>query len=314
MPMRDALSLDDLNLFVFMAEEGSISGASRRFGISKAKLSRALSRLEERAGLPLFDRVAGGLRLTATGQALQPVAQRLAQTSSEAEEILRAAVGEPTGQLRVAASALSGQLLIAPVIAELHRLHRGVQVVVTVSALGPDPLSEDLDVVLRLGRPPEPYLIARKIASSPLALYASRPVAEALNRSRALEQVDAQRIVIGVPGVPADWDMHDGSGVTHTLRGAPKSVVGDPSVALGILKAGQGVSLLPEIFGKPLERRNELARVRPDLSGPEVEIFACFPPRRASVPAVRVFIDGLVAFANRGGLAQDRQPGVAEDR
>ena len=231
MPMRDALSLDDLNLFVFMAEEGSISGASRRFGISKAMFSRALARLEERAGLPLFDRVAGGLRLTATGQALEPVAQRLARTSSEAEEILRAAVGEPSGQLRVAASALSGQLLIAPVIAELHRLHPGVQVVVTVSALGPDPLSEDLDVVLRLGRPPEPYLIARKIASSPLALYASRPVAEALNRSRALEQVDAQRIVIGVPGVPADWDMHDGSGVTHTLRGAPKSVVGDPSVA-----------------------------------------------------------------------------------
>ncbi|WP_406676005.1 LysR substrate-binding domain-containing protein [Roseobacter weihaiensis] len=66
---------------------------------------------------------------------------------------------------------------------------------------------------------------------------------------------------------------------------------------MGIIKPGQGVSFLPEIFAKPLEKSGDLVRVRPDLSGPDVEIFACFPPKRASVPAVRVFIDMLVDFA-----------------
>lgn len=297
MPMQGALSLDDLNLFYFIAEERGISGSSRRFGVSKAKLSRALTRLEERAGTPLFDRVTGGLRLTAAGQLLEPIARQLTQTSSDAEEVLRSATGEPSGTLRIAASALSGQLLIGPVVADMHHRYPGVAVSVTVSALGPDPLSEDLDVVLRLGRPSEPYLIARKIVASSLALYASKAVADDLNGAQADERIDAQRIVIGVPGVPSDWTLYDADGTAHHFTGAPKSIVGDPSVALGIIMCGQGVSFLPRIFAQPFEKSSALVRVRPDLVGPEVEVFACFPPKRASVPAVRVFIDMLVEFA-----------------
>lgn len=305
MPMRNALSLDDLNLFYFIAEERGISGASRRFGISKAKLSRALTRLEERAGTPLFDRVTGGLRLTAAGQLLEPIARRLTQTSSDAEEALRSVTGEPSGTLRIAASALSGQLLIGPVVADMHNRYPRVAVSVTVSALGPDPLSEDLDVVLRLGRPPEPYLIARKIVASSLALYASKAVADDLKGTQSDDRINAQRIVIGVPGVPSDWILHDAHGTAHQFVGAPKSIVGDPSVALGIITSGQGVSFLPDIFAQPLERSGALVRVRPDLVGPDVEIFACFPPKRASVPAVRVFIDMLAEFAGKRA-ASDR--------
>lgn len=296
MPFSDAPSLDDLRLFFLMCEGGSISAAARRFGTSKAKLSRALSRLEDRAGSPLFDRVPNGLQLTAAGQSLEPIARELTKNASEAEERLRSVVGKPSGQLRIAASALSGQLLVAPVIAEMHRLYPDVTVVVTVSALGPDPLAEDLDVVLRLGRPDETYLIARKIAAARLKLYACQSVANEINAQRVADGLPMQRVVIGVPGVPTQWLLTSPDGQILELDNPPASIAGDPTVAIQIISAGQGVSLVPEIFAEPLVQQGLLAAVLPEYAGPEVEIFACFPPRRASVPAVRKFIDLLSAY------------------
>jgi DNA-binding transcriptional LysR family regulator len=294
MPLQDPISTDDLRAFFLIAEAGGISAAARRFGGSKTSMSRALAKLEATAGSPLFDRVSGGLRLTPIGETLLDAARAATRAGSDAAEALRAAQGEPSGPLRIAASALSGQQLLGPVLARMARLHPEVRASVAVTAHGPDPLAEDLDVVLRLGRPEEPYLIARRIVASPLRLYVGAKAAWTgeLRDPAAVEGLG--RIVVGVPGSPEVWGLSDAEGREVRMASAPLVTVGDPTVALGILRAGAGVAFLPSVYGEPRVKGGDFMRVLPEHEGPTVEVYASFPPRRASVPAVRAFIDLLV--------------------
>ncbi|ABD54234.1 LysR family transcriptional regulator [Jannaschia sp. CCS1] len=304
--MRTPVGLDDLRYFYLVAEAGGVSAAARRFDISKATLSRAVARLEDQAKGPLFDRLSTGLQLTQAGEALIEAARQATDAGSTAEELLRTVTEEPQGMLRIAASALSGQYLVGPVLARLTEDYPKVTAHVSVTASGPDPLAEELDLVLRLGRPEEPYLIARRIIGTPMKLYCGTDFAKS-NPVTDPEAVSRfARVSINVPGAPANWLLHDDADRTLTFDIEPRIYAGDPTVAIGLVHAGAGITLLPALYGDLLVERGDAAAVLPTYEGAPVELFAVFPPRRSSVPAVRVFIDYLTAFANGAEKSFDR--------
>lgn len=293
------VNLDDLRIVFFLHEAGSMSAAARHFGIPKATLSRGLARLEDQAGLPLFDRISSGLKLTQAGEQLLPAAKAATEAGATADDVLRRASGEPEGDLRIAASALSAQQILGPMIGAFSRLYPKVTVRVSITGLGPDPLAEDLDLVLRLGRPEEPYLITRRIIASSFALYGPP---DFHGKTLTKSEIEALgRIVIDVPGAPLDWELRDSGGRRLCLKSPPMCFVGDPSVALGILGSGRGVAFLPAVFGDRKVKSGELARLLPEFSGPQIEIYATFPPKRASIPAVRAFLDLMVEMTDQIG-------------
>ena len=286
--------IDDLRAFGLINQAGGLSAASRRFGVTKAKLSRALSRLEAAAGTPLFDRVGRGLRLTALGERLRPAAERAVSLARDSEELMRTVDGEPSGPLRVAASALSGQQLLAPVIADYAKRYPSVDVTLVVTSHGPDPLNEDLDVVIQIGRPEEPYLIARRIASSPLKLYVGRRRDEAIDLNDPIALETLGRIIIDVANVPEVWLLRATDGRVVAMESKPLVRIGDPTIALGILRSGTGLAFLPEIYGASRVASGDFEVALPDFDGPSIELYASLPPKRASVPAVRAFLDLLI--------------------
>ncbi|MBO6638193.1 MAG: LysR family transcriptional regulator [Roseitalea sp.] len=297
MPLGERVSVDDLRLFFLLHEAGGITAAARRFGVPKATLSRALGRLEQIAETPLFDRVSNGLKLTQAGESLIESADAVTRAGAAAEEILRSAHGDPSGVLRIAASALQAEQLLGPALVRLNDRFPDVEPSVRVTGLGPDPLAEDLDVVLRLGRPEEPYLIARKIVGGALRLYVPSSLGDHVDLDDAKAVEDLGRVVIDVPGAPHEWYLSHPDGRTLAMTSRPKCSVGDPIVALGVLTAGAGLTFLPSVYGEPKVEAGQFLRALPGFEGPRVEVFASFPPRRASVPAVRAFLDVLLEVA-----------------
>ena len=292
-------AVDDLRLLALIAESGSMNAASQRFGMSKSVLSRAVAKLEELAGGPLFDRTKQGMTLTATGEVLVPVARRAAEVVRDADEAVRSAKGTPQGELKIAASALSGQQLVAPAIAEMAKRYALVETTLKVTGLGPDPVAEDLDLVLRIGKPEESYLSTRLLISSPLALYAFRSTAAEIDLDDPVAVESLGRIVIAVDQVPSRWRLSDTTRRSVEMASKPLVRVGDPTVAIGILNSGSGVAKLPMVYGEPLVRAGALVRALPNWTGPKLEIYAVLPPRRMSVPAVAAFLDILIKHADR---------------
>ncbi|PRQ08955.1 LysR substrate-binding domain-containing protein [Enhygromyxa salina] len=108
-------------------------------------------------------------------------------------------------------------------------------------------------------------------------------------------------MVIDAAGLPRDWFLTGPDGAQVALTSEPVVTVGEPLMAVSVLRNGlrRGVALLPDLYGARQVAEGTFIRLLPNFQGETIEVFATYPPRRASVPAVRAFIDLLVEAAVR---------------
>src|SRR5512147_1805190 len=118
---QETLAMDrwtEMELFVQVAETGSLSRAAEALGLSNAAASRHLSALEQRLGARLVERNTRRLFLTDTGREFFGRAKTILADLKDAEEEVNAATLNPTGTLRITASLSFAMHHIAPLLRE----------------------------------------------------------------------------------------------------------------------------------------------------------------------------------------------------
>ncbi len=291
--MNSGTSLQDLAIFVAVAETEGFSAAARRMSASKAMVSVAISRLEARLGVRLFQRTTRRLSLTEAGAGALPHAQRALLAARDAEEAATHELTSPRGVLRINAPMSFGLLHILPALGDFAKTYSEVQVDLVLDDRVLDLVEGGFDLALRIGTLADSGLIAHRIATSRSAL-----VAHPDYLARA-----------GTPRTPADLAAHaalvyslssTGSRWTMTRRAATETVrVSGPlransSLALHqAIHTGLGLARMPQfIVGEDLAR-GALTRVLPDWELPEQGIFALTTVRDALPRKTRAFIDFL---------------------
>ncbi len=91
------MSLEQIESFVAVAEEGAVVRAAQRLHISQPPLTRRLQALEHELGVRLFERMPRGMRLTDEGQRLLPRARRIL---AEVSAMIRGSGGSQRPLLR----------------------------------------------------------------------------------------------------------------------------------------------------------------------------------------------------------------------
>src|SRR5579871_4548924 len=81
--MLDALTLDQMRIFVAVVDEGSFSAAARKLGRVQSAVSQSIAALEQELGVELFDRIGKVPRPTEAGSALARDARRLISAAAE---------------------------------------------------------------------------------------------------------------------------------------------------------------------------------------------------------------------------------------
>lgn len=127
------MNLNHLRVFASVAEHGNLTRAARELNVSQPAISKQLSDLEEDLGTQLVDRLPRGVRLTEAGEVLFTHAQRILQAERAAQQDLRDLRGLGRGKLAVGASTTVGSYLVPSLMGELHRLHPGVQLDLTIA-------------------------------------------------------------------------------------------------------------------------------------------------------------------------------------
>src|SRR4249920_685780 len=123
---RNALimdSLTDVAVFVRVVERGSFTRAADELELSRAVVSKYLSRLEERLGARLLHRTTRRLSLTEAGAALFEASRGALERIEEAEGAVAQLQSEPRGRLKVSAPMSFGILHLGPAIADFARAH-----------------------------------------------------------------------------------------------------------------------------------------------------------------------------------------------
>ncbi len=160
--------------FLAVLRAGSLSAAARRLRLAQPTLGRHIAALEGDLGQALFTRAPAGLVPTAAALAMRPMAEAMEQAAAA---LLRAAEGadDPArGTVRITASEVMGAQVLPPILAELQRRHPGLVLELALENRAGDLLRRDADIAVRMFRPKQDALLARRIGHLGLGLYAHR--------------------------------------------------------------------------------------------------------------------------------------------
>jgi len=290
--------INDLKVFVAVAEGGNLSAAARRMKLTPAAVSAVLKRLEATVGARLVERSSRACRLTDAGGVFLDAARHSLETLRDAEAALQTRVREPSGLVRISAPTDLARSLLGEWLDEFQQRHPKVALSLTVSDSVLDLLSDSLDVAVRYGRLPDSALVAKPLRMTRRITCASP---DYLARH-------------GTPQVPADLAHHNclrfsvggrldsvwqyGEGETLVRQRVGGDRASDDS-ALVKLWALQGRGLINK-SDLDLVREIEtgwLVPVLQDFPGPKIPLSLVFASTRQMPAAVRALADFLVERA-----------------
>ncbi len=166
--------LSELEAFLAVVETGGFTAAARRTGTSQPAVSKAISALENRLGVALFNRSTRNVTLTDQGQRYFDRMKPLLEEIDDANrEVIGSAV-DMSGSIRIAVPTTLGRLHILPIIPDLLSRFSRLKVDLVLSDLMRDMVEDRVDLVIRVGSVEEPDAVVRRVAKTPLVCVGSR--------------------------------------------------------------------------------------------------------------------------------------------
>ncbi len=234
-------SWDLYRTFNAVLREGSLSAAARTLGITQPSVSRHIAALEGAVGATLFMRTPRGLSPTDAANELRPYTESLAATSSALLRAASGTAGEVRGTVRISASEIVGTEHLPPILSRLRERHRDLSFEVLLSNAVDDLLQRKADIAVRMVRPEQQALIARRVGILPTGFHAHRDYLARRGTPRTLAQL-SQHDLIG-------YDTETPS-VRAVLRGHPALEklqfalrVDDDVGQLAAIRAGFGIGI-----------------------------------------------------------------------
>src|SRR5262249_19445929 len=166
----------DLKILLALSRAGSVAGAARSLGVDQSTVSRRLAALEESVGARLVLRGGREFAFTAEGRTMASAAERAEAAVVEASRSVREGKLEISGKVRV--SSLPG--LMPPLvraIAAARETYPALTIELSLDRRAVDLAKGEADMGLRMFRPTEGHLVARKLTDVGWAVYASREYA-----------------------------------------------------------------------------------------------------------------------------------------
>ncbi|TPI45734.1 LysR family transcriptional regulator [Mesorhizobium sp. B2-9-1] len=159
--------------FVAVAETGSLSGAARRLAASQPTLGRHIAELEQALGVTLFRRGRRGYELTEAGSTLCERGRAVSEQANAFSLLALGSVEAIEGTVRVAASEVVAAFVLPSMMARLGEEEPGIEVEIVASNQVENLLRRDADIAIRMVRPAQNELVARKVTDIPLCLCAA---------------------------------------------------------------------------------------------------------------------------------------------
>lgn len=249
--------------FLAVLEAGSLTGAARATGARQPTLSRHVAELEAQLGTALFERTGRGVVPTAAALAIADAARQMEEGALGLERALARRRDTATGVVRVTASQVAAVWLLPPLLAEFQAAEPGIQAELVASNALSNLLRREADIAVRMVRPDQGSLVARKLAEVGVGAYAHRRYLARAGEPRRPEDLMAHRLV----GYDRDETILRGFAALGLPIGREAFALRtDDHVAYGRLVAeGAGIGFLAHYTaaGEP-----ELRRVLPQLKIP----------------------------------------------
>ena len=182
--------------FLAVLKNGSLSAAARELGLAQPTLGRHIDALEQAVGYALFIRSQHGYLPTEQALHLQPYCEALAANASALLRAASSAGDQARGTVRITASEVIGCEVLPTILTRLHADYPELHIELALSNQTQDLLKREADIAVRMVRPAQEALVAKRIGNIELGLHAHR---DYLARRGTPASLDAlrQHAVIG---------------------------------------------------------------------------------------------------------------------
>lgn len=285
-----------MQVFARLVGTGSISGAARLMGMSATMATKHINALEEQLGVKLVHRTTRKVTLTEAGRDYLESVERILTEVAEAEAIAISGRVEVKGVLRVSVPVSFGVLEIAPLLPTFARCYPQLRVDLGVSDRKVDLIDEGWDVAVRIGKNPDPTMIARRLAPCHTIVAAAPAYLVQKGTPQTVADLAAHNCLIYTLASEAgsgQWFFGANQQIGVPVRGNLQASNGDVLVAAAL--EGQGVICEPTFLVGDHIRAGRLVGLHLDHPPAEVPgVYATYPVSRRVPAKVRAFVDFLV--------------------
>ncbi|MDZ4075086.1 MAG: LysR family transcriptional regulator [Hylemonella sp.] len=282
----------EIELFVQVAETGSLSRAAEALGLSNAAASRHLQALEDRLGARLVERNTRRLFLTDTGQEFFSRAKTLLADLKDAEDVVNAHTLNPTGMLRISASLSFSMQHIAPLLRAYTERYPNVTVHVEAANRYLDIIDNNIDVAIRTREfEPDSNITVRRLAQTRRILVAAPRYLARHGRPRTLEELAQHKLLIYTyANNPGELRFtRDEQTTALQVKGLLES--NDGQILRAAALDGMGILVQPTYIVYDDMVAGRLVPVLDEWDLPRLTVNLAYPSRKHLSAKVRTFID-----------------------
>ncbi len=284
-------NIDDLPVFIAVAEMRGITGAAKRLNMPKSTVSRTLSRLENDLEVRLFNRNTREFHLTAEGVVLFNHAQVVLDHVKATDEAVAGLRHTPSGALKVSLPMAFSRDVIGGHLLAFNEQYPDIRLQIMVTPHSVNLMREDLDLAFVVGLPENSEIVAKKILDSPLIWVANADYADKRIRHETIEDLQTHLIYCERRYQVADFQVRDDTG-RHAIDMSHLMTVNDPLILRQIIIDGGGVALLPQLYCQKELEAGQLRRVYHNIMSDETaQIYALMPSLRLQPQKARLFIE-----------------------
>ncbi|QWG12522.1 LysR family transcriptional regulator [Bradyrhizobium sediminis] len=292
---------EGLAIFAKVVELRSFAAAATELALSKATVSKAVTRLEARLGARLFNRTSRRLALTDAGQKLSERAARLLLDGEAVENEALAQSVAPRGLVRFAVPMTFGLKAVAPILPEFLKEYPDVAIDLHLSDAMVDLIGEGFDAGLRIASLPDSSLVARRLCAMPRYTVASPEYLRRHGRPTHPMHL-AQHKCLGYAylSTPGVWHYTNAAGEQASVRPAGPLRVNNGEALMPALLAGLGIADLPDFIVGDAIASGEVEVILKDWKQAEGAVHLVMPSGGPRPVRVEVLADFLARRFARG--------------
>lgn len=288
------VDLNHLTTFVKVADAASFTLAANALGVPKSTVSRRVSSLEAALGVRLIRRTTRKLSLTEEGASYYQKTSRALEAIDEAGRAVADMDGEPRGLVRVTAPVDVGNEVLAELVARFLVEHPSISIEVQLTGRRVDLVEEGFDLALRAGTLSDSSLIARKVGTSCMRIFATSKYIAEKGAPKKLADLKSHALVLfRTRQGQADFTFSGPKGEESLTLPA---VVGtnDFAFARRVVLANGGIGILPAVLCRKEIESGELEQILPKYGVTGGAFHIVYPSGRYVPQRVALFRDFLL--------------------
>jgi DNA-binding transcriptional LysR family regulator len=287
--------LEGWAIFAKVAEAGSFARAATELELSKATVSKAVSRLERRLGERLFNRTSRRLSLTETGRVLSGRATQILADAEAVEAEALAQSATPRGRVRLAVPMSFGLLHVAPALPDFLAAYPEISVELHLSDEIVDLVGGGFDVALRIAALTDSSMRARRLCEVRRLLVGS-PAYFTRHGSPSHPRELAQHACLGYSYLPSRdrWEFAGPAGETHSVAVRGPLTANNGDALMPALLAGIGLAVQPEFVVWRALQEGRLEAVMTQWLAPPIALNIVSPPGGPRPSKVAVLMEFLI--------------------